>query len=123
MLIKLESLYFKKSLLELFHDSELVVAKVYDPRNMNRDQYKIYTRGQTRYICHEWHNTEKSCFSILSKDTEFNNSYVRKVVDQILITMEELYIAKGTSAYSDTLRKCRCQRTGRHMRKPRNNWR
>ena len=94
-LIKLESLYFKKSLLELVDDSEVVVAKVYDPRNMNRDQHKIYTSEQRRYICDEWHNTEKLCYSILSKDTEFNSCYVRQKSGKIIITMEKLYIAKG----------------------------
>lgn len=62
-LIKLESMYFMKSLLELI-DDRFVVAKVYDPRNMNRDQYKIYSPGQERHICHEWYNTEKLCYSI-----------------------------------------------------------
>ena len=49
-LIKLESIYFEKFLLELI-DDRFVVAKVYDPRNMNRDQYKIYTPEQGRHIC------------------------------------------------------------------------
>ncbi|CAG87860.2 DEHA2E07348p [Debaryomyces hansenii CBS767] len=93
-LIKLESMYFEKSLLESI-DDRFVVAKVYDPRNMNRDQYKIYTPGQERHIRYEWFKTEKVCYSILSKDTEFNSSYVRKGVGQTVITMERSYIAKG----------------------------
>lgn len=35
------------------------------------------------------------CYSILSKDTEFNSCYLRQNFDRILITMEELSIAKG----------------------------
>ncbi|CAG86203.2 DEHA2C10340p [Debaryomyces hansenii CBS767] len=94
-LIKLEPIYFKKSLLESVDANEVVVAKVYDPRNMNRDQHKISTSEQRRYICDEWHNTEKVCYSILSKDTEFNSCYVRQKFGKIIITIEKSYVAKG----------------------------
>lgn len=94
-LVKLEVTYFKDFLLEQIDDNETLVAKVYDPRMANVYEFKGYTIEEKKDICYEWCRTERACYSILSRDSEFNSCYVRQKIGQIMVTMDKLYVAKG----------------------------
>ena len=94
-LVKLEAICFKRFLLELIDDNATLVAKVYDPRMVNIYEFKGYPFEEKKDVCYEWYRTERVCYSILSKDPEFNSCYVRQKTGQIMITMDKLYVAKG----------------------------
>jgi len=94
-LVKLEATHFKEFLLEQIDDNQALVAKVYDPRMANLYEFKGYTLEEKKDICYEWYRTERVCYSILSRDPEFNSCYVRQKMGQIMVTMDKLYVAKG----------------------------
>lgn len=94
-LVKLEAICFKRFLLELIDDNATLVAKVYDPRMVNIYEFKGYTLEEKKEVCYEWYRTESVCYSILTKDPEFNSCYIRQKTGQIMITMDKLYVAKG----------------------------
>lgn len=86
---------------------------------MNRDKYECNSHKELREICHEWYNIERSCYSILSKDAEFNSCYFDQNFDKIMITTEELYImAKGYFNLSRCVEKVLLPKDGEHMRYP-----
>lgn len=94
-LVRLEAICLKKFLLEPIDDKEFLIAKVYDPRVINEDYYRHCSRKEKREICDDWYRNEKHCYSILSKDHEFNSCYIRQKKGQLTVTNEELYIAIG----------------------------
>ncbi|CAG87192.2 DEHA2D12672p [Debaryomyces hansenii CBS767] len=94
-LVKLEAICFKRFLLESIDDNATLVAKVYDPRMVNRYEFKGYSFEEKKDVCYEWYRTERVCYSILSKDPEFNSCYVRQRMGQVMITMDKSYVAKG----------------------------
>lgn len=94
-LVKLGATYFKEFLLEQIDDIQTLVAKVYDPRMANLYEFKGYTLQEKEDVCYEWYRTEKVCYSILSRDPEFNSCYVRQKMGKIMVTMDKLYVAKG----------------------------
>ena len=71
------------------------IAKVYDHRIVNEDDYRYCSRKEKKKICDEWYHNEKHCYSILSKDIQFANCYIRQKKGQLMVTNEELYVATG----------------------------
>ena len=94
-LVKLEANCLKRFLLEPMDDKEFLVAKVYDPHIINEDYYRHCSHKEKREICDDWYSKEKLCYSILSNDPEFNCCYIHQKKGKLMITNEELYIAKG----------------------------